>query len=264
MNKKTNKIFLVLLIIPVVYTAALTMFGYIYGTKETVIPNLAFQKTVRGDFPIDFSVPFTHDKNIVLFYDHPKPYYKELIGGETTHTVITSKRWEYKDVARLVEHSNMPNQEKLSYLKTLLAYARLGEFEKVNDFVQWDLLCILGIIIFITVLLKKKGYTTLILWWWYSIWALISCLGFYAYWWRVDFSKNYSLISQFLRATATHHYSSAGLYEFHLWMILVIVPCFFLIRWTWYFLMTKMPDLFSHIEDRLKFKQVKTVNNDRT
>lgn len=269
MKKQSEKLFLIVLALPVIYALFMTAIGLVFGTKETVFKEAesAIQLPQRGQKPLIFSVPITYNNQAVYSYAIPKECYWE--DGACHRTGYL--KYSYDDVRDLVKLKVPGTKTQSQYLGTLNIYEKIALVEKFNDFIPWELWALLGGVIAFILIRSKKGIVTLFLWWWYAVWAIVGSLGFYAIW-RTGFSNvQEHLENAFYLAIVTHHFESSSL--FYLFLFLVLgVPVFFLLR----FIFKKSKDgiiaAFNYMEynwgckDKNNFKKetaVKHINTEK-
>ena len=249
-------IFVLILIIPVIWTMMLTAIGYVYSRDAYVFIGLGTHLEKGGGYwPVIVRTPNIDDSGKIISYQPAWRYLKHN-GYKLVESWdgVTPKKIDYAGLRDLItKHTQGERREQ--YLSKVKFYETGGFVEKVNTFIPWEVYSVIGIWLAFFVVFKRKALTVFFLWWWYTVWRYISLTGFYAFWnYEYDlFNFLVALLSKPLNLYT--HSLSLELVELHL---LYLVPLIHLIKLMSHLTIDGVASYFGNIENKLGFRKTKT------
>jgi len=252
MNNK-KKIFIFVLLIPVIWTTMLTAVGYVYSKDMYIFKGLGGYKEKRGgNWPVIVKTPNIDKSGVIVSYQPAWRYLKH--NGYTivqTWGGLTPKKVNYDDLRNLI-NKHIQGERKERYLSKIKFYEIGGLIEEINRFIPWEFYSVIGIWLAFLVVFKRKALTAFSIWYWYTIWRYISLFGFYAFW-----NGKYDLFN-FLVAMGSkplNLYTSSLNLELVELSLLILVPAIHFFKFLSHLIVDDVSSYFSNIENKLGFKQ---------
>jgi hypothetical protein len=269
MKRKVNKLFIIVLAIPVVYALILTSIGFLYGRNEVTIGAIDIEDYSGKLQPVDLGFPRVDNTGpvAVLTYAYPSAFvYRKLTSKDGVERIqLNSPRKHDRDYAfakEEISNSLYSEATKKKHLRTIYSYELISNVEKVIKFVPLDVLSLLGIIIFLGVSLARKGYVTLFLWAWYMLFLSVATLGFYSLWWRWDLSTfhEYFTFIDCIKWTLLERniFQTEEMWIVGWWLLVFWIPGLFIVKAFLGIILNGIPSLFKDAEEILSCKSSKT------